>query len=325
MLTRIRIAIAVGAFCALCASTAYANPPTVHNPRGGVLGVVPARTLGTSSTSNNLLYHNGPVLLANKVYAIYWIPSGYSVSSNYVSLINGFFSNVAAASDNSSNVYYSDTQYYDIVNSLTSNISGNSTFGGSVVDTDPFPPNGCRDKYTAVCLTDSQLRTEISHELNANGWSSTLGSSNTSPGNEYFLLTPKNVGSCYGRGSCAFSSYCAYHSWIGSGSTATLYANMPYAAWVPQACGSGQSPNGDNADSTINVVSHEHNESNTDPLGTAWYNTSGYEDGDLCAWNFGTPISSTASGEYNQVIHGGYYYLQQEWSNHSSACVLTGW
>jgi hypothetical protein len=24
------------------------------------------------------------------------------------------------------------------------------------------------------------------------------------------------------------------------------------------------------------------------------------------------------------VINGGTYYLQQEWSNHSSGCVLTG-
>ncbi len=27
---------------------------------------------------------------------------------------------------------------------------------------------------------------------------------------------------------------------------------------------------------------------------------------------------------YNQVINGNHYYLQREWSNVSSGCVLTG-
>ena len=30
------------------------------------------------------------------------------------------------------------------------------------------------------------------------------------------------------------------------------------------------------------------------------------------------------SGQYNQVIGTGKYYLQQEWSNNSKGCVLTG-
>jgi hypothetical protein len=48
----------------------------------------------------------------------------------------------------------------------------------------------------------------------------------------------------------------------------------------------------------------------------------GNEIGDKCAWNFGTALGSTGSGEYNQVINGHDYYLQQEWSNVSSGCAL---
>jgi hypothetical protein len=313
----ISVAVAAAACAALFASAAYGAPPTAHNPVGRILGIVPSHGKATkfSSSGGNLLYHNGPTMHSNTVYAIYWIPPGYSVSSNYVSLINGFFGNVAAASGQTSNVYYSDTQYKDNVNG---SILYQSTFptSNAVVDTDAFPASGCRDSYTAVCLTDSQIQAEISHEITANGWSSNLG-------NLFFVFTPKNVGSCAGS-SCAYSYYCAYHSQIGSGSNATLYANMPYAAFVPSACGSGQSPNNDDADSTINVTSHEHNESITDPLGTAWYDRRGNEDGDKCAWNFGASTGSTSSGSYNQLINGGTYYLQQEWSNHSSRCVLTG-
>jgi hypothetical protein len=93
---------------------------------------------------------------------------------------------------------------------------------------------------------------------------------------------------------------------------------------VSAACGSGQSPNNDDADSTINVLSHEHNEAITDPLGNAWYDRRGAENGDKCAWNFGTALGGAPEHLYNQVIGTGTYYLQQEWSNRSSGCVLTG-
>ena len=99
---------------------------------------------------------------------------------------------------------------------------------------------------------------------------------------------------------------------------------MPYADTVPSACDAGQHPNNDDADATINVTSHEHNETITDEQGSAWYDRSGNENGDKCAWNFGSALGSTRTVEYNQVINGHDYYLQQEWSNHSSGCVLTG-
>jgi hypothetical protein len=165
-------------------------------------------------------------------------------------------------------------------------------------------------------LTDGQLQTEIQSVIAANGWKPDLST-------EFFMFTPKGVGSCAGS-ACAFSYYCAYHSQIGTSSSAVLYANMPYVMTVPSACGSGESPNGSDADSTINVVSHEHNETITDPLGTAWFDNSGNEDGDKCAWNFGSPTGGTGGAEYNQTINGRHYYLQQEWSNASSGCVLTG-
>ena len=299
-------------------ASAYAAPPSPDRPAGHVSGVVPAKNQAskTATAGGNLAYHNGPVMHTNKVYAIYWVPanSNYTVSSNYQSIIDGFFKNVAADSGKSSNVYYSDTQYYD---NASGNILYSSTFGTSVVDTNPFPANGCSDSYTSVCLSDAQIQAEINRVANANGWQ--RGTSNL-----FFMFTPRNVGSCYSNSSCAFSQYCAYHSSFGSGSSLTLYANQPYAAYVPAACDSGQHPNGDDADATINVASHEHNEAITDQQGNAWYDRRGYENGDKCAWNFGTRLGGSSGSYYNQVIGTGKYYLQQEWSNRSSGCVLTG-
>lgn len=317
VLRKLTFSLVVAAALVTCA-VAFGDPPSPDNPAGRsneILGVVPVQSAAgkQGKAGSNLSYHGGPVMHTNATYAIYWVPSGYSVSANYQTLLNGFLGDVAADSGKTSNVYDSDTQYYDNTNG---NILYRSSFVRDVIDTNSFPASGCRDAYTSVCLTDAQLQSELSSVIDANGLPRGTGAM-------YFIFTPKNVGSCFGS-SCAFSYFCAYHSSFGSGSSLTLYANQPYAAWVPGACGSGQSPNNDDADSTINVVSHEHNETITDPLGSAWYDRQGAEDGDKCAWNFGTALGSTASGQYNQLINGHPYYLQQEWSNKSSRCVLSG-
>jgi len=301
------------AFVGSAAAEGPTTPPGLdHNP---ALGMVPsgfAHGAGRGSGAGALKYHNGPVMHANKVYSIFWVPSGYSISSDYQSLIDRFFTDVAADSGKTSNVYFSDTQYYD----TSGQIAYSSSYGGSIIDTNPLPSSGCSDAYTAVCLTDAQLQSEIQNVVSSYGWQ-------TGGSTVYFLFTAKGIGSCYGS-SCAFSQYCAYHSWIGSGSSEILYANMPYADTVPAGCDAGFHPNNSDADATINVTSHEHNEAITDPNGSAWYDSAGYENGDKCAWTWGTELGSTAYGQYNQLIGGHPYQLQREWSNASAGCVLTG-
>lgn len=63
------------------------------------------------------------------------------------------------------------------------------------------------------------------------------------------------------------------------------------------------------------------NKAITDPYGTGWWtNTQGEENGDLCAWWFGSPVGTTLGGQpYNQVINGHDYSLQQEFSNAANA------
>lgn len=280
---------------------------------GGSAGsTVPARIAGAvppigtpQAGTGNLIYHGGPVMRTNKTYAIYWIPSGYSVSANYRTVIDGYFADTAAASGATSNVYAVETQYYD----TTGPIAYNSTFGGSVVNTNPFPASGC-SLYggNSVCLTDSQLIAKINAVITAQGWLK-------NPNTQFFIFTPRNVGSCYGPGSCAYTQFCAYHGYTGG----LVYANQPYAA--KPGCDTGERPNGDDADPTINVVSHEHREAINDPQLNAWYDISGYEGSDKCAWMFGSS-QGPPGARYNQTINGRNYYLQQEWSNDGSTCLL---
>ncbi len=297
-------------------SAAQASRPSAHQANARVVGFAPAHhyvhsAAGRAAGTGQLLYHNGPVMHTNTTYAIYWEPPGYGMQVGYSSLIDQFFTDVAAASGQTTNVYYTATQYSD----GAGNVQYSSTFGGSYMDTTPLPASGCTDSYTPVCLADWQLRAELQKDIAANGWP--VGQTS-----DFFLFLPKKVGSCY-RGSCAFSGFCGYHGVIGTGSTEILWANMPYADTARTRCDGGQHPNANNADATISIASHEQNETITDPRWNGWYDSSGDETGDKCAWRFG-PLTGPAGAQYNQTINGHNYFLQEEYSNLQAGCVQSG-
>ncbi len=289
----------------IAATTAGAAPGPPSPPKH-VAGVVPLVGRQVQG-SGDLTYHGGPVMTTNKTYAIYWVPSGSSMPSGYQSTINQYFTDVAHDSNMSTNVYAATTQY--------SSIQYSSTFGGSTVDTNPFPSDGC-SVYSGVsrCLTDAQLQQEILSVISSQGWVK-------NGTNMFFLFTPQGVGSCFDTNpadGCAYTTYCAYHGTTNSGGA--IYANQPYAH--VNGCSTGESPNNNAADDTINVTSHEHNEAITDPQLNAWYDAAGYENGDKCAWDFGSS-SGPAGAQYNQTINGHNYYLQREYSNATHTCVQT--
>src|SRR5947207_7763027 len=121
-----RLALFVAVCCALLAQSASANPPEAKR---GPLGVVPSHNAAKRGGGSNLSYHGGPVMHTNATYAIYWDPAGYTMDRSYISTMNRYLGDVAAASgaNSSSNVYWSDTQYYD----GSGNIAFSSRFAGS--------------------------------------------------------------------------------------------------------------------------------------------------------------------------------------------------
>jgi hypothetical protein len=302
------VVLALAALCATAATisiqtaTAAPGPPSPPARTGGYVPAHPSKEDNCPQTGCDgpipLLYNGGPTMTTNTVYTVFWSPSSNPIPASYVSTINQYFQDVAHDSGMPTNVYASDTQY--------SGIQYSSTFGGTYTLTSAFPANGCGPYGGAsVCLTDGQLQAALSSAISTNGWQKT-GT------NMFFMFTPNNVDSCSGS-SCAFTSYCAYH---GYGLGGMIYANMPYAksSLYPGNCDVGQYPNGQDADATINVTSHEHNEAITDPQLNAWYDANGWEDGDKCAWTFGL-LSGTGNAHYNQTINGDHYFLQEEWSN----------
>ncbi|MEA2309116.1 MAG: hypothetical protein QOI65_1402, partial [Thermoleophilaceae bacterium] len=162
-------------------------------------------------------------------------------------------------------------------------------------------------------LTDAQLTSELAGFVVGHGLPRGLA-------RQYFLFTPPGVGSCFDVAGtdCAYDQYCAYHSWVNA-SGVLLYAVHPDVTGVG-TCDVGESPTGTSADAVLNVTSHEHVEIITDPLGNAWYDSKGEENGDKCAWQFGSLAGSTGA-LYNQLVGGGRYLLQLEWSNAAGGCV----
>jgi hypothetical protein len=105
------------------------------------------------------------------------------------------------------------------------------------------------------------------------------------------------------------ASYCAYHSYGTCGGTPVQFAyffNLDGDAGCDPQDTSGLHSQGLAA--LANVSGHELSEARTDPASPgAWYDSSGAENGDKCAWTFGAPLV-TFSNKTKWKIQG-------EWSN----------
>jgi PKD domain/Divergent InlB B-repeat domain len=334
----------LGALVGLLAPLSVCAPPAgavVVNSATGRISYLPlnegaaahvaAPTQGGAVTGNAsptrkppLLYHGGPVMHSQAAYAIFWAPSGYAFPSGYQTAIEAFLQHVGADSGKPSNVYSVSAQYTDG--------SGHATYddsvGGATTDTTAYPTtetcapySGFGESFTA-CITDAKLEAEVNAVIAAQGWPHGLGA-------EYYVLLPPHAGSCFESSGkeCFDKQFCAYHSF--SASPETVYANIGYAPGDVSGCGVGQYPNGNangNADDTFSGLSHEANESITDPKLNAWYDKEGFENGDECRnvpsdEEFGNPLGGSAGSFFNQSIDGAHYYLQQEWSNDVGECV----
>ena len=289
------------------------------NPHGKFLGVVGHRATGPASpglapSGGNLAYNGGPVMHSDANYAIFWEPPGHATTASYKTVVQTYFSSVAADSGKTSNVYSTDTEYYDVSGTTRNYVAYNASFGAAFLDTQPYPASGCPSQAGQPCLTDAQIAAEVNRVVTANHYPRGLGA-------VYYVFFPAGVGSCFDSttSACSFNYFCAYHSSFTAGAAVTLYANMPYAA-VP-GCDPGQRPSGDPADATLNVLSHENNETITDPLGNAWYDAAGNENGDKCNFTFGSVLGGSSGSYFNQLISGHGFWLQEEWSNAATGCL----
>ncbi|HEV2390202.1 MAG TPA: hypothetical protein VGS04_05705, partial [Nitrososphaerales archaeon] len=143
------------------------------------------------------------------------------------------------------------------------------------------------------------------------------------------VLLPFNVGECQSGSNCfPTGNFCAYHQSTGSSLGSEIqYAVMPDVADAGSGCiNASSSPHSDQwADAEINILSHEQQESMTDPDGSAWNCSSsctgagsGAEIGDECNFDF---IGTEPDGSTTLLAPLGAYRLQAEWSNFNGGCT----
>jgi hypothetical protein len=321
---------------------------------GHFAGVMDAAAVGAgcSNTSDAaigappLLWHGGPVMDTARtgpvvVTPIFWHPGGHPMTGTYKSVITKYLADVAADSGSHTNVFSTLDQYWGSNGTISYRIE----LGPPINDTRALPKNGCilfpKDRSGIYadgsgydsCLDDAQVQGETNTVVSARNLPVDLA-------HIYVLFLPKHVETCFYAGSTATKGnnictvnhhstlgYCGYHSMAPDG---MVYANLSFPIYhgslstVLYTCGSDsrstfgavQTPNGDpDADTEVSPTSHEIMESITDPdTATGWYDQIGYENGDECAYVYGTP-QGTAGQFYNQVINGDRFLTQEEFSN----------
>jgi PKD repeat protein len=283
---------------------------------------------------SNLDYNGGPVMPATTNYAVYWAPPGAPpYPSGYQTGVNTFLEDLAHDSGGHENTDSVAAQYNDAAGDFA---AYDAHFGGALVDTHPYPANGCT--RATICLTDAQLQAELTRFVKEQGLPTDLE-------HIYMLLTPPKVEDCFDAFafqcsagvSGGFAAYCAYHSNARQADGSQLiYTNDPFVGTGAAAagCTDGNFPNGISDSALEGGLSHEHNEAITDPEpNNAWtdFGGGGGESADKCRVfepeeEFGEPLGEeeVAPGEFvkwNQEINGHRYWIQQEWSNKGHTCL----
>ncbi len=238
----------------------------------------------------DLTYHGGSVQTSVKIYLVFWgsewsssgDPEG--VRSRYSRFIGGvggsrWMSTVA--------------QYAQSDGARTANASG--SYAGAWIDTLDARPNlNTRDYQSAFAAEAAKAASHFG---------------DASIGADYVIATPHGT-AVYGfAGNYGGpSAYCAWHS---DTSALLAYTVLPYIPDAGNLCGAG-SVNTPGSDDGVSIVGgHEQAEAQTDPHLDAWYDSSGNEVADKCAWR----------QLQNQTFSTGTYPTQPLWSNSAGGCV----
>ncbi len=227
-------------------------------------------------SSPQLVYHNGPVLHSARTYAIFWGPewSSPTFAGDKITGMDRFFNGFGG-----SRYANTSTEFYD----STGTITANAAYQGHVLDSSAAPNRAAKTS----AIIDEACK---------------MSSNNPDPNGVYFVFTSTKAGNV---------NYCAWHSWGTCSNGAKIQvAYMPnldgVAGCDPQDNASG---NSQGLAAVANVTAHELVEAITDPRGTGWYDSSGQENADKCAWSF--PAGDGLSTLYD----GSKFKIQMTWSN----------
>ncbi|MDB4906842.1 MAG: phosphate-responsive 1 family protein [Gemmatimonadetes bacterium] len=274
-----------------------------------------AKTNAARPQNTGITYHGGTVIAGpavTKIVAIYWgtgtiyqsQATGTGSGAADPTLIGSFLRSLGG-----SPYFNINSTYYNAAGSHVLNQVQYTSFWST--GTDVAPPSGS--------VTDAQMVSLIQQGIN-------LGKIAYDPNTVYAIFSGNGV-NLGGGFSSASLQYCAYHTHGATAQGNVYFAAMPYNQQFPSSCTSGlASPNADvAANSEVNTLAHEIEETTTDAMGNAWYDSRGYENADKCAWTWGTTFTAPTGGTYNMKLADGKYYLvQRNWVNSGSGgCAIS--
>lgn len=281
-LTRGRLA--VGGFLAVTAGTALifsgvsaaGASPSAHSSVHPITHIVPRPHGAIEPAGSNLINHGGPVETAPVVYVVYW--GWTSDPSGEQARLQSFLNDVGGSS------WLSTVTQYSGAGNPSGLLKGTWSDSASV----PNRPS------------QSQISSEAAKAAGHFG-------TGTSDNVEIVVATPT------GHSQRGFGTqWCAYHGDVSSDPNVT-FTYLPYMTDAGANCGEDSVNSGSAGllDGVTIVEGHELAETITDPLLNAWYDSSGSEIGDKCAW---INLQNTSMG-------GGSFPTQPLWSNAVSGCV----
>ena len=218
-----------------------------------------------------MLWHNGAIMTSSVVTAIYWGTS-WTSGDPKISGLDSFYTGF-------SNSNYAATS--DEYTGTNGQVGPGVTNAGYKIDTTAATGgNQVSPILAEVCKV-------IGSQAVSNGY--------------YPVYTDVPRGS---------AGYCAWHSYGTCGTTPVQIAFFfdldGDPGCDPQDAQTGH-PQGLAA--LANVSAHELSEARTDPRNGGWYDSSGNENGDKCAWTFNVP--------YVTFSNGSIWKVQGEWSNNA--------
>jgi len=251
-----------------------ANPPII-----GITwarGVAPDLSLAPARRSPNMTYHGGKIMTTAVSKAIFWGTTWGTDTSDKIPGLDAWYTG------------HSGSNYAKTVDEYTGTngqVGATTSYQGHVIDTSTASGGA----NTATILA------EVCKEI-------TAGNIVPDPsGNGYYPVYTNLP-----RGN---AGYCAWHSAGSCGGKAVQFGFFwkldGDAGCDPQDTTTGHSQG---LAALANVTAHELSEARSDPANPgAWYDSSGAENGDKCAWTFN--VASVTFPDGNK------WKLQGEWSN----------
>jgi len=247
------------------------------------------------TTSNGINYHGGAVMTSGvHVYLIWY---GNWGSDTAGAILPDLVTGLSGSPYFDINTTYTDAASRKVLNSVT--LSGQTTDAYSQGKTN---------------LSDNSINAIVASAISS-------GRLPKDTNGVYFVLTSVDV-----TKSGFLTSYCGWHTHatIGGADIKYSFVGNPGANG---ACSmqTSVSPNANvGADAMASIVSHELEESATDPDLNAWYDTRGYENADKCAWTFGTTYAVANGSLANMRLGTRDFLIQRNWVNASGGYCATG-